>query len=47
MQFKLPNILTISRIAAIPVVVLLLLLPQPLGNWLAFAIYATACITDF
>jgi cardiolipin synthase len=47
MNFKLPNILTISRIAAIPVVVLLLLLPQPLGNWLAFSVYATACVTDF
>ena len=47
MQFKLPNILTISRIAAIPVVVLLMLLPQALGNWLAFSVYALACITDF
>ncbi|MEQ8195270.1 MAG: CDP-diacylglycerol--glycerol-3-phosphate 3-phosphatidyltransferase [Rhodospirillales bacterium] len=47
MQGKLPNILTFSRIAAIPIVVLLLLLPQPLGNWLAFSVYVYACITDF
>ncbi|MEX2452092.1 MAG: CDP-diacylglycerol--glycerol-3-phosphate 3-phosphatidyltransferase [Rhodospirillales bacterium] len=47
MQIKLPNILTFSRIAAIPVVAMLLLLPEPLGNWLAFAVYVYACVTDF
>jgi cardiolipin synthase (CMP-forming) len=46
--FNLPNVLTISRIASVPVVVLLLLfLPAPLGNWLAFSFYTYACITDF
>ena len=44
---KLPNILTLSRIVAIPVVIGLLFLAAPLGNWLAFSFYTYACITDF
>lgn len=47
MYSKLPNILTFSRIAAIPVVVGMMFIPQPLGNWLALAAYSYACITDF
>ena len=47
MQTNLPNILTFSRILAIPVVVGLLFIPAPLGNWLAFSVYTYACITDF
>ena len=47
MTFALPNILTYSRIVAIPVVVVLMLLERPLGNWLALAVYVAACITDF
>ncbi len=47
MLSKLPNILTFSRIIAVPVVIGLLFLPVPLGNWLAFGIYTYACITDF
>ncbi len=47
MTFSLPNILTYSRILAIPVVVVLMLLDRPLGNWLALAVYTAACITDF
>ncbi|MDH5750523.1 MAG: CDP-diacylglycerol--glycerol-3-phosphate 3-phosphatidyltransferase [Rhodospirillales bacterium] len=47
MLSNLPNILTISRIIAIPVLVCLLFLPAPLGNWLAFSVYTYACITDF
>ncbi|HJN23035.1 MAG TPA: CDP-diacylglycerol--glycerol-3-phosphate 3-phosphatidyltransferase [Rhodospirillales bacterium] len=47
MLTKLPNILTFSRILAIPVVVALLLLPAPLGNWLAFSVFVFAGITDF
>ena len=46
-MWNLPNILTFSRIAAIPVIVALMFLPTPLGNWLPFAFYAYACITDF
>jgi cardiolipin synthase len=45
---NLPNILTFSRIIAIPVLIgLLLFVDDPLGSWLAFAAYAFACITDF
>lgn len=47
MTFSLPNILTYSRIVAIPVVVVLMMLERPLGNWLAFAVYVAAGITDF
>lgn len=47
MTFSLPNILTYSRILAIPVVVVLMMLERPLGNWLALAVYVAACITDF
>jgi len=47
MPLNLPNILTFSRIAAIPVIIALMYLPGPLGNWTAFAVYTYACITDF
>lgn len=47
MWANLPNILTFSRILAIPVIVGLMFLPSPLGNWLPFGIYTYACITDF
>lgn len=47
MIFSIPNILTFSRILAIPVVVGLVFIQPPLGNWLAFVVYASACITDF
>jgi cardiolipin synthase len=41
------NILTMSRIAAIPLIAALLFFNDPLLRWLAFALYAIACITDF
>ena len=48
MPNNLPNILTVSRIVAIPVIVgVLLFVAAPLGNWLALGIYTYACITDF
>jgi cardiolipin synthase len=47
MIFNIPNILTFSRILAIPVVVGLVFIDPPIGNWLAFSVYASACITDF
>ena len=47
MIFNIPNILTFSRILAIPIVVGLVFIDPPLGNWLAFSVYASACITDF
>ena len=47
MNFNIPNILTVSRIGAIPVVIGFLYLDTEAGNWLAFAAYTYACITDF
>ena len=48
MLTKLPNILTFSRILAIPLLIgLLLFVNDPLGSWLAFTAYTFACITDF
>jgi len=41
------NILTMSRIAAIPLIAALLFFDQPLPRWIAFALFAIACITDF
>jgi cardiolipin synthase len=47
MWLNLPNILTFSRIGAIPVIVGLMFLPSPLGNWLSVSVYTYACLTDF
>lgn len=48
MLTKLPNVLTFSRVLAIPVVVcFLLFIEDPHGSWLAFAAYTYACVTDF
>jgi cardiolipin synthase len=47
MRTNLPNLLTYSRIVAIPVVIGLLFLDPPHGNWLALFVYALAGITDF
>lgn len=47
MILNLPNVLTVSRIFAIPVVLAFIYLGGPLGNWLAFSVYTYACITDF
>jgi cardiolipin synthase len=41
------NILTMSRIAAIPLIAALLFFNDPLLRWLAFALYVIACVTDF
>ncbi len=47
MPINLPNILTLSRILAIPIVVPFMFMAPPLGNWLAFSVYTYAGITDF
>jgi len=47
MLWTVPNILTASRIFAIPLLVLLFLLGAPHGNWLAFSLYVYACVTNF
>jgi cardiolipin synthase len=43
----LPNILTMSRIAAIPLIVALLYFDGPAWRWAACILFAAACITDF
>jgi cardiolipin synthase len=47
MDANLPNALTLSRILAVPVVCLLLVMDTPLGDWLALSCYVYACVTDF
>lgn len=47
MLTNLANLLTLSRIAAIPLVIATFYLDEPMGNWLGLAIYSVACITDF
>lgn len=44
---KLPNWLTYGRIAAIPVIMLLLLSGHPALRWVALILYAAAAITDY
>jgi cardiolipin synthase len=41
------NILTLSRIAAIPLIAALLFLELPVFRWLALSLYVIACVTDF
>jgi cardiolipin synthase len=47
MVLSLPNILTYSRIVAIPAVILLMYVDYPYSNWVALAVYVAACVTDF
>ena len=47
MTGNLPNVLTLSRIAASVVVCLLLMLETFWGSWLALAAFLFACVTDF
>ncbi|MGB0671129.1 MAG: CDP-diacylglycerol--glycerol-3-phosphate 3-phosphatidyltransferase [Rhodospirillales bacterium] len=47
MQTNLPNLLTFSRIAFVPLVVGALYIEPPLGPWLSLGLYAAACLTDF
>ena len=47
MHLTLPNILTLSRVAVIPVFVALFFLENATGQWVACGIFALAAITDF
>lgn len=47
MLTSLPNLLTYSRIAAIPAVVGFMSMDLPIARWVALGLYASACITDF
>jgi len=46
-MLTLPNILTLSRIVAMPVMVLLLWHPKPWDYGLAFILYALVALTDY
>ncbi len=43
----LPNLLTLSRIAVIPAFIAAFYLSAPLSNWVTFAIFVAAGVTDF
>ena len=43
----LPNFLTLFRIFMIPALVIVYLIPGPLGHWLAVLIFYLAAITDY
>jgi cardiolipin synthase len=47
MLTSLPNLLTLSRIVAVPALIAAFYLESPLSNWLAFGIFAAAGITDW
>ncbi len=47
MLSSLPNLLTLSRILAIPMIIALLFLNSDNYRWAAFALYVIASITDF
>lgn len=44
---RLPNLLTLSRILALPVLVGAFYLSQPLGSWIAFVVFVLAGLTDY
>jgi cardiolipin synthase len=46
MPTNLPNLLTLSRIVAIPLMIALFWVPFPTGNWLVFGIFVAAALTD-
>lgn len=47
MLTNLPNLLTLSRIAVIPVIVALMFIERGWAAWWALGIYTYACITDW
>jgi cardiolipin synthase (CMP-forming) len=47
MLTDLPNLLTLSRIAAIPVLVVLVALRHPLADFAACVVFSTAALTDY
>jgi cardiolipin synthase len=47
MHFNLPNLLTFSRIAAVPVLLVMFMIPDDAGRWLACAVFVVAAVTDY
>ena len=46
-MLNLPNLLTLSRIAAIPIVVACFWLDRGWAQWLSMILFAAACVTDW
>ena len=44
---NLPNILTVGRLMTLPVLVILMLIPESWAAWSALALYTVGCITDW
>jgi len=42
-----PNLLTLARLAAVPIVILSFYIPHPLARWVAVVTFVLACLTDF
>ena len=47
MILTLPNILTLARVAVIPLFVALFFLESAIGQWIACGLFALAAVTDF
>ena len=47
MIWTLPNLLTIGRVAIVPVIVALLFMPSEVARWLAAGMFVAAAITDW
>ena len=47
MLTNLPNLLTLSRIGAIPLIIVTFYLESPYGNWIGLAVLVYAGVTDF
>ena len=47
MNNNLSNLLTISRIAIIPIILVLIIFKNPITSWVAFILFVIAGITDF
>jgi cardiolipin synthase len=47
MLTSLPNLLTLGRIAAIPVIIALLFVDTATARWAALLVYVAACVTDY
>ena len=47
MKYRIPNILTFSRIVVIPLIIAAFYLDYPWSNWVPLILFAAASITDF
>ena len=47
MKLNISNLLTIARIAVIPIIVIFIYLKSPFYGWVAFILFCTASITDY